>query len=180
MQIVDADFAAHGTAILAIMNEAIVRSTALWEYRPRSPATLQTWFAAKQEGPWPVLAAVGPHGEVLGFASYGPFRAWEAYQYAVEHSVYVREDVRGQGVGEALLSALIARAQRQQLHVLVGAIDAGNAASIALHRKLGFVHAGTLRQVGFKFGRWLDLAFYQLTLATPETPTEPQRSAEPM
>jgi phosphinothricin acetyltransferase len=178
MQIVDADRDVHAAAILTIMNEAIVRSTALWEYRPRSPATLQAWFAAKQAGRWPVLAALSQDDEVVGFASYGPFRAWEAYQYAVEHSVYVRDDVRGQGIGEALLRALIDRAERQQLHVLVGAIDAGNAASIALHRKLGFVHAGTLRQVGFKFGRWLDLAFYQLTLATPTSPTEPDRSAE--
>ena len=108
----------------------------------------------------------------VGVASYGSFRAWPAYKYSVEHSVYVHKDHRGKGIGIALMQRLIAAAIEQQYHVMVGGIDVSNAGSIALHEKLGFVHAGTIKQAGFKFGRWLDLAFYQLILPTPDVPTE--------
>jgi phosphinothricin acetyltransferase len=108
----------------------------------------------------------------MGFASYGPFRAWPAYKYSVEHSVYVDARFRRRGIGCLLLERLIEAAQSQDYHVLVGAIDAANRESIALHQRLGFTHCGTIRQAGFKFGRWLDLAFYQLILATPSQPMD--------
>ena len=108
----------------------------------------------------------------MGFASYGLFRERPAYKYTVEHSVYVDVRFRGQGVGRALLSAAIAEAGRQNYHVMVGGIDASNGVSIKLHESLGFTHCGTVRQSGFKFGRWLDLAFYQLILRTPATPVD--------
>ena len=110
--------------------------------------------------------------QLLAFASYGPFRGWAAYKYCAEHSLYVHAAHRGQGLGTQLLRELIAHAGTRQLHVLVGALDADNAASVALHRKLGFQQAGTLRQVGYKFGRWLDLALYQLILPTPDHPVD--------
>ena len=129
------------------------------------------WFAAKRAGRYPVIGVVS--GEQLtGFASYGSFRAWPAYKYSVEHSVYVHSDHRGKGIGKALMTRLIDVAAEQQYHVMVGGIDVENEASIALHQRLGFTHAGTIRQAGFKFGRWLDLAFYQRILPTPSDPVD--------
>jgi L-amino acid N-acyltransferase len=90
----------------------------------------------------------------------------------VEHSVYVHKDHRGRGFGRTVLKELIARATAQDYHLMIGGIEAGNTASIALHESLGFQHAGTIRQAGYKFGRWLDLAFYQLILPTPATPSD--------
>ena len=106
----------------------------------------------------------------MGFASYGPFRNWPAYKYSVEHSVYVHKDYRGKGVATVLMKEIISKAKEQDYHTLIAGIDVDNAGSIALHEKLGFHHTGTMRQVGFKFDRWLDLAFYQLILDTPENP----------
>jgi phosphinothricin acetyltransferase len=109
---------------------------------------------------------------LLAFGSYGTFRAWPAYKYTVEHSVYVHRDHRGQGLGFEVMQALIETARERDVHALMGGIDATNTASIALHQRLGFQHVGTLPQVGFKFGRWLDLAFYQLLLETPLQPVD--------
>jgi phosphinothricin acetyltransferase len=108
----------------------------------------------------------------MGFASFGSFRAWPAYKYSVEHSVYVDARFRRRGVGRRLLEEIIEAARVRDYHVLIGAIDASNQPSLALHERLGFIYCGTIRQVGFKFGRWLDLAFYQLILATPLQPID--------
>jgi phosphinothricin acetyltransferase len=173
MQIVDCNPRAHAAAILSIVNEVIAHSTALFEYEPRSPDSMSAWFEAKQRRHWPVIAAVD--GErLLGFATYGEFRHWPAYQYSVEHSVYVDRSCRRAGIGSALLEALIERAERQNRHLMVAGIDADNEASIALHRRHGFEHAGLVREAGFKFGRWLDLAFYQRILRGPANPEEGQ------
>jgi phosphinothricin acetyltransferase len=162
----------HGGAILEILNDAIATSTALYDYQPRPPESMVAWFEAKRVGQFPVWGALDEAGTLLGFASYGTFRAWPAYKYSVEHSVYVARTARGRGVGKELMQRLIGSATQQQKHVMIGGIDAQNADSVAFHRKLGFVHAGTIEQAGFKFGRWLDLAFYQLILPTPFTPTD--------
>jgi phosphinothricin acetyltransferase len=162
----------HGAQILAILNEAIANSTAIYDYNPRPESSMVAWFETKRAHDFPVLGLEGHDGRLLGFSTYGTFRAWPAYKYSVENSLYVRHDVRGQGIGDALLARLIAVAKERDVHVLVAGIDAANPASIALHEKHGFQHAGTLRECGFKFGRWLDLAFYQRTLATPEAPRE--------
>lgn len=169
---VQCTLASHGAAILALFNEAIRTSTALYDYQPREEASMRAWFAAKAAGDFPVLGYESAAGELMGFASYGSFRAYPANKYTVEHSVYVDARFRGQGLAEALMRRLIAHARQAQLHVLVGGIDADNAVSIRLHEKLGFVHAGTIRHAGFKFGRWLDLAFYQLILDTPRAPVD--------
>jgi L-amino acid N-acyltransferase len=163
---------AHAGAIVEIFNDAIVNSTALYDYKPRALESMGPWFKAKEAGRFPVIGALGEDGELLGFGSYGSFRAWPAYKYSVEHSVYVHKDHRGKGIGLALLRELIAAARRQDYHCMVGGIDVANAASIALHEKLGFTHAGTIRQAGFKFGRWLDLGFWQLLLETPARPAD--------
>lgn len=162
----------HAPAIRAIFNHAIAHSTALFDYHPRSPETIAAWFDAKAAGGFPVLGIEDAAGQLLAFASYGTFRAWPAYHHTVEHSVYVHPEHRGQGLGRQVLTALIDEAQARQVHVMVGAIEAGNTASLALHRELGFETVGLLKEVGYKFGRWLDVAFVQRTLATPEQPTE--------
>jgi L-amino acid N-acyltransferase YncA len=172
MKLVDCTQTRHATAILDILNEAIVNSTAIYDYAPRPAASMPAWFATRRAGGFPVLGIEADDGELLGFASYGSFRGWAAYKYTVEHSVYVHAAHRGRGIGGRLLAALIERARAQDLHLLVGGLDAANAASIALHRKLGFTHAGTIAQAGYKFGRWLDLAFYQLRLETPHQPVD--------
>ncbi len=172
MRFITCTHAAHAQAILEILNEAIVNSTALYDYQPRSLASMAAWFKAKESGRFPVIGAVEEDGTLLGFASYGAFRAWPAYKYSVEHSVYVHNDHRGKGIGFALMRQLITAATKQQYHVMVGGIDVANTASIALHEKLGFVHVGTIKQAGFKFNRWLDLGFYQLILKTPDYPVD--------
>lgn len=172
MRLVACSLSEHGSAILAILNDAIVSSTALYDYRPREPESMLGWFEAKRVGRFPVWGAVGDAGTFLGFATYGTFRAFPAYKYSVEHSVYVARDGRGRGVGTLLMRRLIESAQEQQLHALIGGIDASNQESIAFHQKLGFVHAGTIKEAGFKFQRWLDLAFYQLILPTPNAPSD--------
>jgi phosphinothricin acetyltransferase len=158
--------------LLAIFNEAIINSTALYDYRPRTPAMMDAWFDVKQRGGYPVIGAVDDEDRLRGFATYGVFRERPAYKYTVEHSVYVSHDSRGQGLGRRLLEALIERARQQDYHTLIGGIDADNAASIALHRRLGFVYCGEIRDAGFKFGRWLNLHFYQLILDTPAHPVD--------
>jgi len=170
--LIDCTEEAHAEPILAIFNEAIENSTALYDYLPRPASSMGPWFETKRLNGFPVIGAESPDGQLLGFASYGTFRAWAAYKYSVEHSVYVHADHRGRGLGAMLLRELLARARANDVHVLVGGIDASNTGSILLHESLGFVHAGTIREAGFKFGRWLDLAFYQCILETPEQPKE--------
>lgn len=169
---VDCTLERHGEAILAIFNDAIATSTALYDYQPRSAASMQLWFAAKRSGNFPVIGLEAADGRLQGFASWGTFRNYPANKYTVEHSVYVQRDHRGQGLGRALLERLIQLAQARPVHVMVGGIDATNAASIALHEQLGFTHAGTVRHAGFKFGRWLDLALYQRLLDMPVEPVD--------
>jgi phosphinothricin acetyltransferase len=161
---------AYSEQILAIFNEAILNSTALYDYKARTPEMMTAWFEAKRKGNYPVIGVISNEGALMGFGSYGIFRVWPAYKYTVEHSIYVEASCRGRGIGKVLLQEIITSARAQNYHALIGGIDSQNAASIALHKRFGFRHAGTLHQVGFKFGRWLDLAFYQLILETPLTP----------
>lgn len=171
MRIIACDRSRSG-AVLAILNEAIENSTALYDYRARTPAMMDAWYDAKEKGRHPVIGVIDDADELLGFGSYGPFRAWPAYKYSVEHSLYVERAHRGQGIGRLLLAELIAAATRQDYHTLIGGIDAQNAASIALHRRLGFEPCGHIRHAGFKFNRWLDLTLHQLLLKTPAHPVD--------
>mgnify|MGYP001546189764 CR=1 FL=1 len=172
MRLVQCSLSEHGAGILAILNDAIATSTALYDYQPREPASMTGWFEAKRAGSFPVWGAVDETETLLGFATYGTFRAWPAYKYSVEHSIYIAAVHRGRGLGKELLKTIIATAREQGYHALIGGIDSQNAVSIRLHQDFGFQHAGRLKQVGFKFGRWLDLDFYQLILDTPLRPIE--------
>ena len=162
----------HAPAILAILNEAIVNSTALYDYVPRQPGQMASWMQAKRKGNFPVIGAEARDGTLMGFSSYGTFRAYPAYKYTVEHSVYVEKSFRGQGVGRRLLVELIEAAKKQHYHTMIGVIDSANEVSIALHRALGFEACAKIKHAGFKFGRWLDVDFYQLLLPTPERPSD--------
>lgn len=164
--------ARHAAAILDIFNDAILTSTALYDYQPRTLASMDDWFANKLKGNFPILGLENAAGQLIAFGSYGTFRSFPAYKYTVEHSVYVHRDHRKQGLGLQIMQALIEAAQQNDLHAMIGAIDASNDVSRALHQRLGFQHVGTLPQVGFKFGRWLDLAFYQLLLSGPQKPVD--------
>ncbi len=171
VSLVDCD-RSHAGEILAILNDAILTSTALYDYRPRTLAMMAGWFDAKERGNYPVIGAVDGAGRLRGFASFGPFRPHPAYKYSVEHSVYVAAAHRGVGLGKLLLAAVIERARLQDYHTLIAGIDAANEVSIALHRQFGFEPCGTIRHAGFKFNRWLDLVFYQLLLETPVNPVD--------
>jgi len=160
--------------ILEIFNEAILNSTALYDYKPRTMENMQTWYTAKRQGNYPIIGVFDPDEKLLGFASFGSFRNWPAYKYSVEHSIYIRSDRRGNGLGKILLREIIKSAEEQDYHVMIGGIDASNTTSIHLHEKEGFVWSGTIKQAGYKFGKWLDLSFYQLILKTPKYPEEDQ------
>jgi phosphinothricin acetyltransferase len=150
-------------AMLTIYNNAVLTTTAVYDYKPRSHEQQAAWFEAKRQQGLPVLVAEDD-ASVVGFASYGPFRPWPAYLHSVESSLYVAPDRRGQGIGSQLLPALIARAAGHGLHTMIAGIDAANTASLRLHAKFGFERVARFREVGWKFERWLDLAFLQLML----------------
>lgn len=156
--------AADLPGIVAIYNEVIANSTAIYSYLPVTLADRQQWWQARTAQGYPVLVAADPSG-VRGFASFGDFRSWPGYRFTVEHSVHVRADCRGQGVGSQLVQALLPRAAACDKHVIIGGVDAANSASIRFHERLGFTQVGHLREVGYKFERWLDLVFLQRRLS---------------
>lgn len=157
----------HLEAIRAIFNDAIVNSTALYDYEPRSVEVMEAWFAVKEEKKLPVIGVLDDDGTLMGFGSYGPFRPHAAYQHTVEHSIYLDARFRGRGLGRQILQRLIEKAREQGYHMMIGVIDAKNGTSIALHEKMGFAHCGHIKEAGFKFGCWLDLELMQLILTKP-------------
>jgi len=162
----------HLPEILDIFNDAIVNTTSVYDYNPRSMEYMLEWYYAKIKGDYPLIGMFNPAGVLMGFGTYGPFRTRPAYKYSIEHSVYVRTDMRGKGYGRILLDEIIKYAIKNEYHILVGGIDSDNKISILLHEKMGFKYAGTIKDAGFKFGKWLDLSFYQLILPTPDNPVE--------
>jgi phosphinothricin acetyltransferase len=158
--------------ILEIFNDAILNSTALYDYKIRNMETMNAWYADKINHNSPIIGVFDEADTLLGFTTYGMFRVRPAYKYTVEHSVYVRTDKRGLGLGKVLLKEIIKKAEEQNFHVMVGVIDASNDVSIKLHENEGFKLNGIIKEVGFKFGKWLDAAFYQLILKTPENPVD--------
>jgi L-amino acid N-acyltransferase len=149
--------------VLAIYNDVLLTSTAIYNDTPVGLDNRREWWQARVQQQYPVLVAADESG-VIGFASFGDFRSWPGYRFTVEHSVHIRSDRRGQGVGAALMHPLIERAGALGKHVMIGGIDADNAGSIRFHERLKFTQVAHLREVGFKFGRWLDLVFVQRSL----------------
>ena len=166
MDVRDAD-QTHLPGIVAIYNEVLATSTAIFNDQPTTVEERTAWFRARIAQGYPVLVAL-EGSRVLGYASFGDFRSWPGYRHTVEHSVHVAAEVRGRGVGAALMAQLIPRAVALGKHVMVAGIDASNAPSIRFHERLGFQRVGLLREVGCKFGRWLDLAFLQRNLGAGE------------
>lgn len=150
-------------AILTIYNDAILNTTAVYDYNPHTPKMRFDWFIDKKAHNFPVLVAE-KDGIVGGFATYGPFRNWAAYQHTAEHSVYVHPDFRGQGIAKLLLKRIIETAQSNGVHTLIAGIDSDNAVSIYLHQQFGFKEVALFHEVGYKFGRWLNLQCLQLIL----------------
>jgi L-amino acid N-acyltransferase YncA len=160
----------HLPEILEIYNHVIATTTAVYSEEPVTLESRVEWWKIRTALDYPVLVAL-EDSQVLGFASFGDFRPWPCYRYTIEHSVHVRADARNRGIGTALIKALFPRAVTLGKHMMIGGIDADNAASIHLHRKLGFETVAHLREVGRKFDRWLDLVFLQRPLSETDLDT---------
>jgi L-amino acid N-acyltransferase len=157
-------------AILAIYNQVIATSTAVYALEPATLDERRAWFTSRSAIGFPIVIATDSGDDVLGFASFADWRGtWPGYRYTVEHSVHVRNDVRGRGIGRALVESLFPLALGLGKHVMIGSIDAANDASIRFHERLGFERVAHFREVGHKFGRWLDLVFMQRFLDPPGT-----------
>ena len=153
--------------ILAIYNEVIEHSTAIYALAPTTLTERRAWFEARLQSGYPVLVAT--EGEaVLGFSSFGDWRGtWPGYRYTVEHTVHVRADARGRGLGRQLVEVLFPLALALHKHVMIGGVDASNSSSIRFHERLGFERVAHFHEVGHKFGHWLDLVFMQKLLDAP-------------
>ncbi len=149
--------------ILEIVNHAILNTTSNYLYEVQTVENQLQWFEDKKSKQFPIIVA-DYNGTAVGFGTYGTFREKIGYQFTVEHSVYVAPEFIGKGIGKQLLLALIVLAKEEGYHTMIGGIDAANTGSIDFHRKLGFVETGIIKEVGFKFGKWLDLQFMQLIL----------------
>ncbi|MCW2800963.1 MAG: acetyltransferase [Aeromicrobium sp.] len=150
-------------ALLVIHNDAIATTTAIWDEHQVDLDDRRTWLETRQASGLPVLVAE-IDGEVAGYASYGPWRPKFGYRFTVENSIYTHPDHQRRGVASALMPELLERARAGEVHSIVAGIESTNAISIALHEKHGFRRVAHLPQVGFKFGRWLDLDYLQLSL----------------
>jgi L-amino acid N-acyltransferase YncA len=149
--------------LVAIYNEVIATSTATFTTTPVTLDERREWWRTRIAEGYPVLIARDAQG-VAGFGTFGEFRAWPGYRFTVEHTLHVRADARGRGIGTQLLLELMERARLLGKHVMIAGIDADNTGSIRLHERLGFTQAGRLREVGYKFDRWLDLVFVQRSI----------------
>ncbi len=150
-------------AMLAIYNDIIIHTTAVWHSEPHTLQMRQEWFALKKELGHPVYVAT-EQGKIVGFSTIGPFRPWHGYRYTVENSVYVATESRGKGIAKLLMPPIIDASKALNLHAIVAGIEAENIASIELHKKFGFVEVAHFKEVGYKFDRWLDLKFLELII----------------
>ena len=155
--------AADCPAILVIINEAILTSTALYDYHPRTLEQQIAIFEDKISKDFPIIVAE-ENNQVIGFGYYSEFRFREAYKFTVEHSVYADKNYIGKGIGKLVLSELIQLAKAQKMHTMIGVIDSENINSITFHEKFGFEKAGYIKESGYKFDRWLDSVFMQKIL----------------
>ncbi|MCM5678073.1 arsenic resistance N-acetyltransferase ArsN2 [Schlegelella sp. S2-27] len=151
-------------AVLDIYNHEVRTSTATYQYAERRLEEQVEQWALKQRDGHGFFVGVSKQGRVIGYSSYGLFRPREGWRFACEHSVYLHADWRGRGVGKLLMPPVMAHARKRGFHTMVGVVDAANAASVRLHEAMGFKVAGVVREGGYKFDRWLDVAFVQAML----------------
>lgn len=149
--------------ILTIYNDAVLNTTASWDYEPSTLDARLAWYDEHVACNFPVFVA-DHDGQIVGWSAFGKFRAKIGYQFSVENSVYVAADQRGQGIGKLLIPPLIDAARERRLHVIIAGVEASNTVSIRLHAHFGFEEVARFKQVGYKFGRWLDLIFMQRIL----------------
>ena len=147
--------------ILEIYNDAVLTTTATYDYEPRTLEHRRAWFDEHRANDYAVLVAVNEQGRVVGWSALNPFHARMGYRFTSENSVYVAADQRGRGIGRLLLEPLIEAARARGLHAILAVIDAENEPSIRLHARFGFERVGLFRQVGFKFNRWLDVVYME-------------------
>ena len=151
--------------ILAIYNDAVLNTTASYDYEPRSMEHRVAWFEDHRKQDYPVLVAVNDQAQVVGWGSLSKFHDRMGYRFTTENSIYVAAEHRGKGIGKLLLAALIQAARDRNMRAIIGIIDAQNEASLRLHEGFGFEKVALLKQVGYKFDRWLDVVFVELLLA---------------
>jgi len=150
-------------AILDIYNDVIVNTTAVYSEKPHTLEMRKNWYDDRINNNFPVFIA-DINGQIAGFSSFGHFRVWPCYRYTVEISVYVEQSHRGKGISKVLLGALIDRAAAINIHAIIAGISADNEISIRLHQSFGFKEVADFKEVGYKFGRWLDLKFFELLI----------------
>ena len=153
-------------AILEIYNHAVLHTTASYDYEPRTLDQRLDWFDAHQRDDLAIFVAEASTGEVVGWSALNKYHDRVGFRFTAENSIYVAETWRGRGLGGRLLEPLIRAAEARGLHVIIAAIDAENTTSVRLHARFGFEKAGHFRQVGFKFGRWLDVVYMQRLIPT--------------
>jgi phosphinothricin acetyltransferase len=149
--------------ILSIYNDVIATSTAVYSEAPATLEDRREWLRVRNGQGFPVIVSMDETG-ITGYGSFADFRSWPGYKFTVEHSVHVRADRRAHGIGAAIVAELVRRAKAMGKHVMIAGIDADNIASLRLHERLGFEKVAHFREVGWKFGRWLDLVFMQRPL----------------
>jgi phosphinothricin acetyltransferase len=147
--------------ILEIYNDAVLNTTATYDYEPRTLEHRTQWFEERQREGYPIFVAVDEEARVLAWSALNPYHARFGYRFTAENSVYVAAAHRGKGLGKLLLPPLIDRAKQKGLHAIIAVIDADNTASIRLHARFGFEPVGHFKEVGFKFGRWLDVVYME-------------------
>jgi phosphinothricin acetyltransferase len=150
--------------IVAIYNEVIATSTAVFSDRPVTVGDRLAWLRSRLASGQPVLVA-RESGAVLGFASYGDFRSWPGYASTVEHSVHVAAAARRRGIGRRLVEEILIRARTAGKHAVVAGVDAANEASLRLHEQLGFERVGHMPEIARKFDRWVDLVLMEIRLS---------------
>ena len=150
--------------ILAIYNDAVLTTTATYDLEPRTLEHRTAWFADHERANLPVFVAVNDEGDILGWSALNRYHDRYGYRFTVENSVYVAAPHRSRGVGRLLLAPLIDAARERGLHAIIAGVDASNEASLRLHAAFEFVQVGHLREVGHKFGRWLDVIYLQRLL----------------
>ncbi len=153
-------------AISAIYNDAVLKTTATYDYEPEPLSRREAWFEEHRQMGLPIFVTTTASGTVTGWSSLSPFHRRPGFRFTVENSIYVAEEYRGQGLGSALMEPLISAGIQLGLHSIIAAVDASNQISVRLHQRFGFQEIGRFPEVGYKFDRWLDVLYLQRRLST--------------